>query len=68
VQLQVENDHQYWIEGDSHGLVVMDPEAHPIEFDFVQTDFQWIDIAGQNFCPKVAQPAAQPGSTPHTKP
>jgi hypothetical protein len=65
VQLEVHEDHQYWIERDGRGLLVKDPEAHPAEFDIVQGELRTVDrdftsLPPQDSCPQTARPAAQP--------
>ena len=71
VQLEIHEGQQYWIEGDSRGLIVMDPEAYPAEFAKIQASLKWIEMdytsaAAQQSCPPVAGAAAQPSATPGT--
>ena len=67
VQLEVQQDHQYWIEWDGQGLFVKDLLAHQAEFDLVQYslpaggDFSSLDQ--QDSCPQAIQPAAQTSAT-----
>ena len=65
VQLEVQNDHQYWIEWDWRGLRVMDAQAYPTEFDIVRDEFKWTNVDLQNGCP-LAEPAAPASARPST--
>jgi hypothetical protein len=49
VQLEVHEDHQYWIERDRRGLFVKDPEQHQTEFDIVQNDLRVTDDIDKDF-------------------
>jgi hypothetical protein len=60
VQLEVHEDHQYWIEGNRRELFVKDPSEHQAEFDIVQADLRRIDMdytssGQQDSCPQPAK-------------
>jgi hypothetical protein len=67
VQLEVREDHQYWIDliklpgRDHRGLFVKDPQQHQTEFDIVQydlpvTDKDFTSLPSQDSCPQAALP------------
>ena len=73
VQLEVQDDHQYWIAREPHGLFIKDLQQHQGEFDMVQNDSGTIgkDCAissGQESCPQAIHPssaALPPSASPH---
>ena len=61
VQLEVHEDHLYWIQRERHGLVVKDTRQLQNEFEIVHdaprvTNMDYTTLALQDSCPPVARP------------
>ncbi len=62
VQLEVHEDHQYWIQRERGKLFVNDVQQHQTEFEIVQSALRMIDkdftsLPPKDSCPQVARPA-----------
>jgi hypothetical protein len=61
VQLEVLEDHQYWIQKERRGLVAKDPQQHLTEFDLLESDsrvtkMDFTTLPLQASCPQVTRP------------
>ncbi len=62
VQLEVHENHKYWIQGNRRGLFTIDPQQHQTEFEILEaawpvTKKDFTSLPPQLSCPQVARPA-----------
>lgn len=61
LQLEVHEDHQYWIQRERRGLFVKDIQQHQAEFEILEgtwrvTDKDFTSLPPKDSCPQVARP------------